>query len=294
VVLYEMLTGSLPYTADNPVAQVMMHINEPPRSPRLANPNVPEALDAATLKLLAKDPEARYASTAELADDLERVRSGLPPAAVDAQKTTAARAAPLPTAPATLPQEQTAKTAIRPPIVPPPRASRPGGFRQGRLPRVLGALLLGLVLLAGLAWVLTNVMSESGNSGDASEGQSEAKQDEKPVAEESTIMLIPDLVWYSTAAADLGSAGLYLGAVEEVPNDTFLAGQVIETNPFEGTEAEAGATVDITVSTGPRQVPVDKKQAQEEEKQKEKQRQEQEKQAEKQQQAEEKRRERGE
>jgi beta-lactam-binding protein with PASTA domain len=69
---------------------------------------------------------------------------------------------------------------------------------------------------------------------------------------------------------------------------------VIETNPFEGTEAEAGATVDITVSTGPRQVPVDKKQAQEEEKQKEKQRQEQEKQAEKQQQAEEKRRERGE
>ncbi|HLL39563.1 MAG TPA: PASTA domain-containing protein, partial [Rubrobacteraceae bacterium] len=294
VVLYEMLTGTLPYIADNPVAQAMMHINEPPRSPREANLEVPEPLDAITLKLLAKNPEDRYASATELADDLKQVRSGLPPAAVDAQKLTAATTTPLPTAPATLPQEQTAKTAIRPPIVPPPRASRPGGFRQGRLPRVLGALLLGLVLLAGLAWVLTNLMSESGNSGDVSEGQSQANQDEKPVVEESTIVLIPDLVWYSTAAADLGSAGLYLGAVEEVPNDTFLAGQVIETNPFEGTEAEAGATVDITVSTGPRQVPVDKKQAQEEEKQKEKQRQEQEKQAEKQQQAEEKRRERGE
>jgi serine/threonine-protein kinase len=56
VVLYEMLTGTLPYIADNPVAQAMMHINEPPRSPRGANPNVPEALDAVTLKLLAKTP----------------------------------------------------------------------------------------------------------------------------------------------------------------------------------------------------------------------------------------------
>ncbi len=46
IVLYEMLTGSLPYTADNPVAQAMMHVQEPPRSPREANPDVPEPLDA--------------------------------------------------------------------------------------------------------------------------------------------------------------------------------------------------------------------------------------------------------
>ena len=92
VVLYEMLTGELPYDAESPISVAMKHVNEPPRSPREANFEVPEPLDAITLKLLAKDPEDRYASATELADDLERVRSGLPPAAVDAQKSTAARA----------------------------------------------------------------------------------------------------------------------------------------------------------------------------------------------------------
>jgi len=182
VVLYEMLTGTLPYIADNPVAQAMMHINEPPRSPRGANPNVPEALDAVTLKLLAKNPKARYASAAKLADDLDRVRSGLPPAVVDAQKTTAAMAAPLPplpTAPATPTQERTAKTAVRPPIVPPPRTSGPGGGRLSRLPRVLGALLLGAILLTGLAWALTSLLSESGDPGGKSSEQ-EQKQTPAP------------------------------------------------------------------------------------------------------------------
>ena len=78
VVLYEMLTGKLPYSAGDQVALAMKHVNEPPRSPREENPGVPEALDALTMKLLAKDPEERHASAAELADDLERLRSGLP------------------------------------------------------------------------------------------------------------------------------------------------------------------------------------------------------------------------
>ena len=55
-----------------------MHINEPPRSPRQVNLDVSEPLNALTLKLLAKDLEDRYPSAAALANDLERVRSGLP------------------------------------------------------------------------------------------------------------------------------------------------------------------------------------------------------------------------
>jgi eukaryotic-like serine/threonine-protein kinase len=82
VVLYEMLTGELPYQADDPIATAMQHLNRPPPHPRDANPAVPEELDALTAKLLAKDPAARYASAAELAEDLRRVRDGLPPLAV--------------------------------------------------------------------------------------------------------------------------------------------------------------------------------------------------------------------
>jgi eukaryotic-like serine/threonine-protein kinase len=80
VILYEMLTGELPFTADNFIAVCMKHVTEPLRPPRLLNPDIPEGMDALVVKLLAKDPAGRYASATELLDDLERVRDGLPPA----------------------------------------------------------------------------------------------------------------------------------------------------------------------------------------------------------------------
>jgi eukaryotic-like serine/threonine-protein kinase len=79
VVLYEMLTGELPFTADNSIAVCMKHVNEPPRPPKLLNPNIPEGMNALVLMLLAKHPTDRYGSAMELLTDLERVRDGLPP-----------------------------------------------------------------------------------------------------------------------------------------------------------------------------------------------------------------------
>jgi class 3 adenylate cyclase/tRNA A-37 threonylcarbamoyl transferase component Bud32 len=81
VVLYEMLTGELPYDADTPRAVVMQHVGGPSRSPKEANPQVPEELDAVTSRLLSKDPDDRYADAAALVEDLERVKSGLAPVA---------------------------------------------------------------------------------------------------------------------------------------------------------------------------------------------------------------------
>jgi len=80
VVLYEMLTGELPYTADNPIAVCMKHVTEPLRPPRELNPAIPEEMDALVVKLLAKDPAGRYGSAAELVADLERLRDDFPPA----------------------------------------------------------------------------------------------------------------------------------------------------------------------------------------------------------------------
>src|ERR671921_710594 len=81
VVLYEALTGELPYTADNPIAVSMKHVNEPLRPPIEIDPSIPEGMNALVTKLLAKDPEDRYADADELANDLWRVNRGLEPVA---------------------------------------------------------------------------------------------------------------------------------------------------------------------------------------------------------------------
>ena len=145
VVLYEMLTGELPYSAENQIALAMKHVNEPPRSPREVNPKVPEALDALTMKLLAKNPEERYASAAELVDDLERLRSGLPPAtAAASEKTTEKVTVPLPPSP----EGQTRKTAVQPPVVSTPmEVLKHGGGRRGRLLPVRATLLFACLSL---------------------------------------------------------------------------------------------------------------------------------------------------
>jgi eukaryotic-like serine/threonine-protein kinase len=99
VVLYEMLTGEVPYEADTPVTIAMKHVIEPPRAPREANPDVPEGISILTQKLLAKDPAARYESAAQLIEDLRRVRDGLPPDFADPARRVTADQAVLPVPP---------------------------------------------------------------------------------------------------------------------------------------------------------------------------------------------------
>ena len=78
VVLYEMLTGTVPFTAEGPLATAMKHLTELPLPPRERNASVPEAMDALVMKLLSKDPEDRYPNAAQLIEDLRRAREGLP------------------------------------------------------------------------------------------------------------------------------------------------------------------------------------------------------------------------
>jgi hypothetical protein len=79
VVLYEALTGETPFEAETLVAIAVKHAEEPPRPPKGVNSGVSEGMNALVLRLLAKKPEDRYADAAELAEDLRRVRDGLPP-----------------------------------------------------------------------------------------------------------------------------------------------------------------------------------------------------------------------
>lgn len=76
VVLYEMLTGKAPFTGDTPLAIAYKHVRENAVPPSQANADVPPALDAITMKALAKNPDNRYSSATEMHDDLQRFCSG--------------------------------------------------------------------------------------------------------------------------------------------------------------------------------------------------------------------------
>src|SRR5262245_47849370 len=81
VVLYEMVTGVVPFTGDSPVAVAYRHVREEPMPPSQRNPDVPADLEQIILTALAKDPDQRYQTADDLRADLLRFRRGRPLAA---------------------------------------------------------------------------------------------------------------------------------------------------------------------------------------------------------------------
>ncbi len=71
VVLYELLTGEVPFPGENFVAVAMRHINEPPPSARERRPDVSPRLDAAIKRAMAKEPEDRFGSMGDFVGELE-------------------------------------------------------------------------------------------------------------------------------------------------------------------------------------------------------------------------------
>ncbi|MBN1311177.1 MAG: protein kinase [Anaerolineae bacterium] len=71
IILFEMFTGQVPFDAPDPLDIAMMHMSEPPPSPSMLRPEISPALERVILKAIAKEPEDRYASGADLVGDLE-------------------------------------------------------------------------------------------------------------------------------------------------------------------------------------------------------------------------------
>ena len=72
IVLYEMLTGTVPFDGDTAVSVAMMHVSETPKSMRLHKAHISRALDEVVTRALCKDKEKRYQSAAEMAADLRK------------------------------------------------------------------------------------------------------------------------------------------------------------------------------------------------------------------------------
>jgi tRNA A-37 threonylcarbamoyl transferase component Bud32 len=170
-VLYEMLTGKPPFMGEVAAAVLHQHVRVAPKAPRVVNPNVPPALDALVLEMLAKAPQDRPQTGAEVRDRLAALETatdptrplpaaGAAPAAAAALDPTAAYAEPAATyaEPAAAAPARTAPTRRVPPQRPPldrPGRDRAAPARRGsRLCR--GQRRLEHHLLDVLAWVLAS------------------------------------------------------------------------------------------------------------------------------------------
>src|SRR6266704_4194705 len=98
VVLYELLTGVVPFSGDTPVEIAMKHLSSVPEPPSAKRADVPRDLDLVVMRALAKDPAERYQSAEEMDADLRRINRGVAISPVTEEAATAIISRPPPAA----------------------------------------------------------------------------------------------------------------------------------------------------------------------------------------------------
>ena len=223
VILYELLTGAVPFEGETAVAIAFKQVSAEPRAPSELNPSLPHSLDAVVLRALAKDPAQRYADADELIAALQREREALP-ALAGAPAATAHEAhvyhAPPPTHPST------GSLLLAPAATgqyEPENGASPQDRRRHALQWGLAAVLVaGAVVLALL---LTQPSKSVG---------------------------VPNVTGKTEHAAGAALRRAGLNPVPSLASSTKVeSGLVISQSPQPGSVAKKGASVKIVVSGGP-------------------------------------------
>jgi serine/threonine protein kinase len=264
VVLYQALTGATPFSAETPLAVLMMHINNPLRPPSQLNPDIPEALEQVVLRAMAKHPADRFQTAEELAEALLKVSA--PPTVVPLRPS--AHSGSLPYAlpptpshvsiPAPTPMQAStpvfAQTASQPPATSAPQ--RPA--RPWLWPAIAGALAVAVIGLA-LAMFLR---PGSGSMADAPASQAgvvgasaptEQIAAPEPTAGEQAAVVQPTSSAQTTAS---GSAQSTIAPNQECPSTITFGRSIhcaLETEPEFDTytfEAKANDVVALRVTAG--------------------------------------------
>jgi serine/threonine-protein kinase len=228
IVLYEMLTGSVPFTGDTPLEVAMQHLSAVPEPPSAKREEIPHELDAIVLRALAKDTEARYRSAPDMDADLARFAQGLSvsPATEDAATSVLAGAGITGAATTVIPGSE-APTAYRRST---DRYYDYGAVRRRPIwPWLLAALL---VVAAGFAayYVYDRIAEEIGGADLVSVPFVEGKLQTLAVQEIRQAGLVPE--------------------VRRRPNENVEVGRVFDQEPPEGERVDKGSTVTIIVSSG--------------------------------------------
>jgi serine/threonine-protein kinase len=224
-VLYEILTGEPPFTGDSPVAVAYQHVREDPIPPSKRHEGISADLDAVVLKALAKNPDNRYQTAAEMRADLVRVHNGEAPEApkvlTDAERSSLlSSAAPNFGGPRTdpLPRQRL--------DVADGDGDRAGGS--------IGRWVVAVAVLAVLTIVVVIAFNTFGGS--------------------TRDVQVPDMRGQvsADAIAALQNRGFKTRTLQK-PDSTVPPDHVISTDPGANASVSAGDEITINVSTGPEQ-----------------------------------------
>ena len=213
VVLYELVTGRVPFDGDSAVAVALKQVNDEPVPPREIDPDIPPSVEAVIARAMQKSPADRYSSAEEMRRDLLRVASGR---MVEA---------PMPVAGAAIGQ-----TTVMPAVG--DRGEQAGPTRVRPIPRRRNpwpwVALVALLLLIGLAAAWAFGLFES-----------------------TPIVIVPEIEGMTLREAEeaLTAVGLAVGEVELVYSEA-ASGTVLSQDPEPGTGVAPDSTVDISVSQG--------------------------------------------
>ncbi len=275
VVLYELLTGVVPFEGESAVTIALKQVSAQPTPPSQRNPQVGPALDAVVMRSLAKDPAARFASADDLIAALQQARAGIPPAPLPVGLTATA-----------------ATVAVAPPLEDPPPSRR-------RRARWIAAALAALALVAAILLLLLLPSGGDGVRVPDVTGQSQAaataalrRAGLQPVvsvsanadvakglaigttpphgtivAKESRVtvfvssgaesVVLPDLLHKrgDEALHILERAGLHPTSQSQ-SSESVARGLVISTDPSAGVSVQVGSPVTVYVSSGPQEATV--------------------------------------
>jgi eukaryotic-like serine/threonine-protein kinase len=237
--MYELLTGRPPFTGDSPVAIAYQHVRENPVPPSRIDPSLPSWADSIVLKAMAKSPNDRYQSAAEMNADIQRAASGMqvaaaapPPTQLDyyGQRTQQMGPATMMGAAPTTYQQTGYQTGYQQPY-----GYGNGGYDGGTGQQGGGGRrwlpwgIAGIVVIA--AAVVAAILLHGGGGASAN------------------VPLVTGESW-SAASAQIKAAGL-VPLENKEPSSSVKSGIVISTNPAIGSSVAKNSTVTVNVSTGP-------------------------------------------
>ncbi len=215
VVLYELLTGSVPFEGESAVTVALKQVSVEPTPPSQRNPEVGSALDAVVMRSLAKEPAQRFASADEFIAALQQAREGIAPPPMTAINGSPPRA------------YDTAAALLVPPL--PEDDGRPPADSARRRRRALWiAAGVAVLAIAGAAIALFALGSKMG---------------------EATVPNVTGET-QSVALTSLQREGL-VPVVSLAANARVASGLVVGTTPPGGTAVKKGARINVVVSSGP-------------------------------------------